>query len=160
MTVRRLGKPRTTDLRPWRWGTSLAGSSEHTSPRSRTGRSVVRGKVEGVDMKQTLVTIIAIFLITSSLGCSQPLTTREKGAIGGTAVGAGLGAIIGAATGNAGAGAGIGAAVGLLGGALIGDRMQKKEQEEKYQQDQLRQTQLELERQRREIERLKRQREY
>ena len=73
---------------------------------------------------------------------------------------AGLGAIIGAATGNAGASAGIGAAVGLLGGALIGDWVQKKEQEEKYQQDQLRQTQLELERQRREIVRLKRQKEY
>ncbi len=53
-------KPRTTDLRPWLWGAALAGSSEHSprtimvwvgveivrgsSPRSRTGRSVVRGK--------------------------------------------------------------------------------------------------------------------
>jgi activator of HSP90 ATPase len=38
------GKPRTTDLRPWLWGTALVGSSEHSSPRSRTERSVVRGK--------------------------------------------------------------------------------------------------------------------
>jgi len=61
-----LGKPRTTDLRPWLWGTALRGTSEHSprsenlrslvfvlplrvsdrgsSPHSRTGRSVVRGK--------------------------------------------------------------------------------------------------------------------
>jgi len=77
-------------------------------------------------MKRILTAIIAIFLLAGSLGCSQPLTTREKGAIGGTAVGAGLGAIIGSATGHAGAGAGIGAAIGLLGGALIGDRMQSQ----------------------------------
>jgi len=37
-------KPRTTDLRPWLWGAALAGSSEHSSPRSRTGPSLVRGK--------------------------------------------------------------------------------------------------------------------
>jgi len=37
-------KPRTTDLRPWLWGAALTGRSEHSSPRLRTGRSVVRGK--------------------------------------------------------------------------------------------------------------------
>ncbi len=39
-------KPRTTDLRPWLWGASLRGSSEHSSPDSRPERSVVRGKKE------------------------------------------------------------------------------------------------------------------
>ncbi len=39
-----LCKPRTTDLRPWLWGASLRGSSKHSSPDSRPGRSVVRGK--------------------------------------------------------------------------------------------------------------------
>ncbi len=60
-------KPRTTDLRPWLWGAAFRGSPEHSprsnragsgthrflttelergsSPRLRTGRSVVRGKV-------------------------------------------------------------------------------------------------------------------
>ena len=38
------GKPRTKDLRPWLWGAALTGRSEHSSPRLRTGRSVVRGK--------------------------------------------------------------------------------------------------------------------
>ncbi len=37
-------KPRTTDLRPWLWGASLQGSSEHSSPDSRPGHSLVRGK--------------------------------------------------------------------------------------------------------------------
>jgi hypothetical protein len=66
-------------------------------------------------------TVGAILLTMFFFGCSEPLTTREKGAAIGTLGGAGLGAIIGGATGNAGAGAGIGAAVGLLGGAVIGD---------------------------------------
>jgi len=54
------GKPRTTDLRPWLWGATLTGRSEHSSRtivvgvgieivrgsslHLRTGRSVVRGK--------------------------------------------------------------------------------------------------------------------
>jgi len=33
------GKPRTTDLRPWLWGASLRGSSEH-SPREIAVRGV------------------------------------------------------------------------------------------------------------------------
>ena len=63
-------KPRTTDLRPWLWGASLRGSSEHSpreiavrgvhkvvtekiisqgeSPDSRPERSVVRGKRLGL----------------------------------------------------------------------------------------------------------------
>ena len=36
--------PRTTDSRPWLCGAALTGRSEHSSPRLRTGRSVVRGK--------------------------------------------------------------------------------------------------------------------
>jgi len=39
-----MGKPRTTGLRPWLWGTALTGSPEHSSTRLRTERSVVRGK--------------------------------------------------------------------------------------------------------------------
>ncbi len=43
--VKKAGKPRTTDLCPWLQGAALTGRSEHSSPRLRTGRSVVRGKV-------------------------------------------------------------------------------------------------------------------
>jgi len=72
-------------------------------------------------------TILAL-LVAATLGCSGgSLTTREKGAIGGTVGGAALGGIIGAAAGNAGVGAAVGAGTGLLGGALIGDYMQGKQ---------------------------------
>ena len=110
---------------------------------------------QGGNMKLLTGLILAVVLAVGSLGCSGPLTTREKGAAAGTLTGAGLGAIIGSATGNAGAGAGIGAAVGLIGGALVGDRMQKKKKEETERQRQIDETQAELERQRKEIERLK-----
>ena len=98
---------------------------------------------------------LAILLTLFFLGCSEPLTTREKGAGIGTLTGAGLGAIIGAATGHAGAGAGIGAAVGLLGGALVGDQMQARQKREENVQRQLADQQAEIQRQQRELERLK-----
>src|SRR5215468_4986313 len=87
-------------------------------------------------MKRTVTAVLVISLATFVVGCSEPLTTREKGAGIGTLTGAGLGAIIGSATGHAGAGAGIGAAVGLVGGALIGDEMEAgKNQEQAVQKD-------------------------
>jgi outer membrane protein OmpA-like peptidoglycan-associated protein len=61
-------------------------------------------------------------------GCSQPLSTREKGTLVGTGLGAATGAIIGAAVGNPAAGAAIGGAVGAAGGALVGNELQKREQ--------------------------------
>ena len=97
----------------------------------------------------------ALLLILSFIGCSEPLTTREKGAAIGTFGGAGLGAIIGSATGNAGAGAGIGAAVGLLGGALIGDQMQKHQNQDAAVQQQIQTQQAEIDRQQRELNALK-----
>jgi outer membrane lipoprotein SlyB len=88
-------------------------------------------------------------------GCSDPLTTREKGAAIGTFTGAGLGAIIGSATGNAGAGAGIGAAVGLLGGAVIGDQMQTRQRQDEDVQRRMAAQQAEIDRQQRELDQLK-----
>src|SRR5258705_11145719 len=81
-------------------------------------------------MNNPVMTVSTILLALFFFGCSEPLTTREKGAGIGTLAGAGLGAIIGSATGNAGAGAGIGAAVGLLGGAFIGDQMQARQKQD------------------------------
>jgi outer membrane protein with glycine zipper len=75
------------------------------------------------------VVLAGAFLIG---GCSEPLSTREKaagiGALGGAAVGAG----VGAAVGHPGAGAAIGGALGLGGGALVGDQMQRREDDEYY----------------------------
>jgi hypothetical protein len=59
--------------------------------------------------------LLALVLVV--VGCSTPLSTREKGALVGGAVGAGAGAAIGSASGNAGT------------GALIGDAMQANEQQ-------------------------------
>ena len=103
------------------------------------------------------VTAVSAILVLSLFfaGCSEPLTTREKGAAIGTFTGAGLGAIIGSATGNAGAGAGIGAAVGLLGGALIGDQVQARQNQDAQIQRQMAAQQAEIERQQRELNQLK-----
>src|SRR6476660_7537866 len=97
----------------------------------------------------------ALLLILSFIGCSEPLTTREKGAAIGTFGGAGLGGIIGAATGNAGAGAGIGAAVGLLGGALIGEQIQARQNQEADLQRRMADQQAQIEQQQRELDQLK-----
>jgi uncharacterized protein YcfJ len=112
-------------------------------------------KILELAMKKTMPSISGIILAVLLIGCSEPLTTREKGAVVGTVGGAGLGAIIGSATGNAGAGAGIGAAVGLLGGALIGDQMQARQQQDAEVQRQLQAQQAEIERQQRELNQLK-----
>jgi len=106
-------------------------------------------------MKKTMSTVSGIVLAVLLIGCSEPLTTREKGAAIGTVGGAGVGAIIGSATGNAGAGAGIGAAVGLLGGALIGDQMQARQKQDAEVQRQMQAQQAEIERQERELNQLK-----
>jgi outer membrane protein OmpA-like peptidoglycan-associated protein len=73
------------------------------------------------------VASVAVLLFLAG-GCSQPLSTREKGALVGTGLGAATGAIIGAAVGNPAAGAAIGGAVGAAGGALVGNELQKREQ--------------------------------
>ncbi len=111
-------------------------------------------------MKRVFITMTALLLFGGSLGCSAPLTTREKGAVIGTAAGAGLGAIIGSATGHAGPGAGIGSLIGLGAGALIGDRIQGQQQAHAIPQEQFDEMQAEIDRQRREIEQLRQEKEY
>ncbi|MBM4255485.1 MAG: OmpA family protein [Deltaproteobacteria bacterium] len=75
-------------------------------------------------IRQIAVGIGIVFLV----GCSQPLSTREKSTIVGTGLGAATGAIIGAAVGNPAAGAAIGGAMGAAGGALVGNQLQNREQ--------------------------------
>ena len=111
-------------------------------------------------MKRVFITMTVLLFFGGSLGCSGPLTTREKGAVIGTATGAGLGAIIGSATGHAGPGAGIGSLIGLGAGALIGDRIQGQQQAQAIPQEQFDEMQAEIERQRREIEQLRRENGY
>ena len=106
-------------------------------------------------MKRTCTLVSLTFLGTFFLGCSEPLTTREKGAGIGTLAGASLGGVIGSATGHAGAGAGIGAAIGLIGGALIGDQVQERQRQQQELQKQMAAQQAELERVAQELQQLK-----
>ena len=92
-------------------------------------------------------------------GCAGgPLTTREKGAGIGAVGGAVAGGLIGAAVGHPGAGAAIGGGLGLGAGALIGDQMQGQENQNSRQDADIRQNQLERDRQQNEIDRLRRER--
>lgn len=98
-----------------------------------------------------------VAILTLMAGCSQPLSTREKGVLVGGGIGAATGAIIGAAVGNPGAGAAIGGAVGALGGGVVGDQLQKRDVELGETQQQIGQQQQEIARNRQLIEELSKQ---
>jgi uncharacterized protein YcfJ len=103
--------------------------------------------------------LIGIVSLAALLGgCAAPLTTREKGALAGGALGAGAGAIIGNQVGHQGKGALIGGALGALGGGLVGDQMEGQDQRQSAHDYELEQNRRELERQRRDIENLRRDR--
>jgi outer membrane lipoprotein SlyB len=112
-------------------------------------------------MKSRSMIIVSLFLSSAIVGCSGGgLTTREKGAGIGALGGAAAGGLIGAAVGRPGAGAAIGGVLGLGSGALVGDQLQGQEQRQADQQRQIDANQAELDRQRRDLERLKKQGEY
>jgi phage tail tape-measure protein len=112
-------------------------------------------------MKSTSIVLVSLFLFSGIVGCSGGgLTTREKGAGIGALGGAAAGGLIGAAVGHPGAGAAIGGVLGLGSGALVGDQLQGQEQRQADQQRQIDANQAELDRQRRDLERLKKQGEY
>ena len=107
-------------------------------------------------IRKSAITYLALILfVTGFLGCSTPLTTREKGAGIGTLGGAAAGGIIGSAVGHAGAGAAIGGLLGLGAGALVGDQLQGHGMKQDEQQQGIDRQQREIDRQQREIERLK-----
>lgn len=94
-------------------------------------------------------------------GCAGgPLTTREKGAGIGALGGAAAGGIIGSAVRHPGAGAAIGSVLGLGAGALIGDQLQGRENQAADQDQQIQRNQRELDKQRGELEELRRRPEY
>lgn len=88
--------------------------------------------------------------------CSEPLSKRETGALGGGALGAGAGAIIGSQQGHAGTGAAIGGALGALSGAVLGDQAQKQDQAQAKTQQQLEAQQQQIARNQELIDELKR----
>jgi hypothetical protein len=80
-------------------------------------------------MKMERMTLTVLTALVA-IGCSGPLTTREKGALAGGAIGAGTGAIVGNQVGHTGAGALIGAGIGAVSGAVIGDAIQGAEKQQ------------------------------
>lgn len=112
-------------------------------------------------MKRAVYALSFVLLFSTLVGCSGGnLSTREKGAGIGALGGAAVGGIIGAAVGAPGSGAAIGGALGLGAGALVGDQLQGQEIKQVDQQRQIDTNQVEIERQRRELERLRKQGEY
>src|ERR1700688_1927820 len=98
---------------------------------------------------------IAVVGAFALAGCSgQPLSTREKGTLGGGVLGAGTGAIIGAAVGAPGAGAAIGGALGAGTGYVIGNALQNQEVTSRQQQGQINYQQREIQSQRRQIQQI------
>lgn len=111
----------------------------------------------GLLMNKSPMLLLAGTLMVA--GCAGgSLTTREKGAGIGAVGGAVAGGLIGAAVGHPGAGAAIGGGLGLGAGVLVGDQMQGQENRSSTQDDNIRQNQLEIDRQQRELERLRRER--
>jgi hypothetical protein len=103
-------------------------------------------------MAAAAIALVGAFALA---GCSgQPLSTREKGTIGGGVIGAGTGAIIGAAVGAPGAGAAIGGALGAGTGYVVGNALQNQELTSQQQQGQIQYQQREIQSQRRQIQQL------
>ena len=61
-------------------------------------------------------------LVLTLLGCSEPLTKREQGALAGGAAGAGTGAVMGGASGAA-----TGSVAGAVRGGIAGEQSQARE---------------------------------
>ncbi len=101
------------------------------------------------------LTILALIAFVLSGCAGQPLSTREKGTIGGGVLGAGTGAIIGSAVGHPGAGAAIGGGLGALAGGVVGNELQNREVAETQLRRRVSRQQRQIEYQRREIAKLK-----
>jgi outer membrane protein OmpA-like peptidoglycan-associated protein len=84
--------------------------------------------------RSSSLAVTAATLVFLAVGCSEPLSTREKGAGIGALGGAAVGGLIGSAVHHPAAGAAIGGALGLGSGALIGDQLQGQEQKQAEQQ--------------------------
>lgn len=108
--------------------------------------------------KKCSLILVLVFLAFCS--CSEPMSTTAKGTLAGVATGAGVGLIAGSQTGSAGAGAAIGAGVGAIGGAIVGASLEAQEEESKTLDEQHYNNKIEIERQQRETEDMRRQQRY
>jgi outer membrane protein OmpA-like peptidoglycan-associated protein len=86
------------------------------------------------DTRGSFLAFAVLITFIIGAGCSEPLSTREKGAGIGALGGAAAGGLIGSAVHHPAAGAAIGGALGLGTGALIGDQLQGQEHKQAEQQ--------------------------
>jgi len=109
-------------------------------------------------MKRVMGSIAGICLLILAIGCAPGnLSTREKrSGVGGATTGGAPGT----AVVQPGAGAAIGGSLGLVTGVLVGDQLQGQESRQADQQRQIEGNQAEIQRQRKDMEKLRRQGEY
>jgi hypothetical protein len=106
-------------------------------------------------LRQIAAHVVLFFALLAVSGCSGSLSSREQGGLVGAGVGAGAGAIIGSTVGQAAVGALVGGPVGLIAGALIGDHLMAQERRYQEQSIQADRNEREIERLRRENQRLR-----
>jgi outer membrane lipoprotein SlyB len=96
-----------------------------------------------------------MFITAAFLGCSNPLTTREKTAGAGTVVGYTVGAGIGSTFGYAGTGGIAGAVLGLCVGAVVGVQAEALEKQRNDLEQKIQQCDRDIQRQSDKLEELK-----
>ena len=105
-----------------------------------------------------LLSSAAILFFTAA--CERPLSNSAKGTLYGVGGGAGAGALIGSQVGEPAIGAAIGAGFGALSGGLIGSQFDAQERA-RFELEEMRVRQrVEINRQQRELEDIKRQQRY
>jgi hypothetical protein len=126
------------------------------SPHSSPFTSGIEFALFKIRMRSGIVRIGAVVLLGAVLGCSESLTTREKGAGVGAAVGSTVGAGIGSTFGYAVTGGMAGAGLGVGAGVLAGDYFQALEKRQHDLEEKIDQCGLQIEQKCRELEQLKR----
>ncbi|MDD5005468.1 MAG: glycine zipper domain-containing protein [Candidatus Omnitrophica bacterium] len=82
-------------------------------------------------MQRIISSMVVLFFAVAVLGCQSMGEKTKSGALLGGLIGAGAGGIIGHQSGHGLGGAAIGAAAGAIGGGLIGNQLDKADQQSK-----------------------------
>ena len=106
-------------------------------------------------MKHRVHVIAGLVLLAAVLGCSDPLTTREKTAGAGAVVGSTVGAGIGSYYGYAWTGGMAGAVLGLCVGAIAGGQAEAIEKQQNDLDQKIQQCDADIQRQSEKLEELK-----
>jgi uncharacterized protein YcfJ len=108
-----------------------------------------------VGMKQRMLAVFSVLLLTVVFACSDPMTTREKTAGVGAVVGSNVGAGIGSYFGYACTGGFAGAVLGLGVGAVVGGAIEAQEKKRDDLNQRIEQCDLDIQRQSEKLDELK-----